>query len=224
LLLQGSFERVNFSPNQTAASGAIRVIRAGERAFLVECERQEQVFVLSHELQGRVADVIPGDRVLTVIEDVDGSPLADTLRGVLEAAGPLPGPAEQGAGGQIVIPVHYDGEDLPVVAELAGMTVAEVVAAHTGSPWRAHFLGFSPGFAYLTNPHARLTVPRRDSPRSRVPAGSVALASGYSAVYPTASPGGWQLIGRTDLSLWDARRERPALITAGAQVRFEALP
>jgi KipI family sensor histidine kinase inhibitor len=95
-----------------------------------------------------------------------------------------------------------------------------VVAAHTGAPWRVAFGGFVPGFAYLAGGDPRLDVPRRDEPRTRVPAGSVALAGEFSGVYPRETPGGWQLIGRTDAALWDIDRDEPALLTAGMTVRF----
>lgn len=122
----------------------------------------------------------------------------------------------------VELPVVYDGPDLEQVAELTGLDVGGVVAAHTGGLWRAAFAGFAPGFTYLTGGDDRLTVPRRPDPRTRVPAGSVALAAGYSAVYPRESPGGWLLIGHTGASLWDIERDPPALVTPGQQVRFVA--
>ena len=100
------------------------------------------------------------------------------------------------------------------------LTPAEVVAAHTGRPWRVGFGGFAPGFAYLVDGDPRLAVPRRREPRTTVPAGSVALAGAFSGVYPRSSPGGWQLIGRTDALLWDADRPEPALLVPGGWVRF----
>ena len=108
--------------------------------------------------------------------------------------------------------MHYDGPDLEEVCALTGLSRAELVAAHTGTPWRAAFVGFAPGFAYLTGGDERLQVPRRTEPRTSVPPGSVGLAGGYSAVYPRASPGGWQLIGHTDVAVWDVDREPPALL------------
>ncbi|MFI9507507.1 allophanate hydrolase subunit 1 [Nocardia sp. NPDC052566] len=120
----------------------------------------------------------------------------------------------------VIIPVRYDGADLADVARLLDMTPAEVVAAHTGTTWRCAFVGFAPGFGYLESPDGRLTVPRRDQARTAIPAGAVALAGGFAAVYPRSTPGGWQLIGTTDLTLWDVDRDPPALIRAGAAVRF----
>jgi KipI family sensor histidine kinase inhibitor len=121
----------------------------------------------------------------------------------------------------VTIPVRYDGDDLAEVAAILGMRPEEVVALHTGSSWRVAFGGFAPGFAYLVTDHDRLTVPRRSTPRTRVPAGSVGLAGEFSGVYPRSSPGGWQLIGRTDAVLWDASADPPALLRPGAAVRFE---
>lgn len=134
----------------------------------------------------------------------------------------------------VEIPVRYDGADLTACAEHLGCTPEEVVRRHTETRWRAGFAGFAPGFAYLTpdggadgTPDATgpggLEVPRRDSPRTRVPAGSVALAGTFSAVYPQDSPGGWHLIGRTDAPLWDVDRDPPALIAPGDVVRFRAI-
>lgn len=125
------------------------------------------------------------------------------------------------AGGEVVVPVRYDGPDLDAVAAATGLTPDEVVAAHSGAAYRVAFCGFAPGFAYLTGLPAGLHLPRRDTPRARVPAGSVAIAAGYTAVYPGVSPGGWHLIGTTDLVMFDAGREPPALLEPGLAVRFE---
>ena len=114
----------------------------------------------------------------------------------------------------------YDGPDLAEVARLTGLDEDEVVAAHTGTPWRIAFGGFAPGFAYLTGGDERLRVPRRDEPRTTVPAGAVGLAGEFSGVYPRPSPGGWQLIGSTDAPLWDPDRDPPALLGPGGWVRF----
>jgi KipI family sensor histidine kinase inhibitor len=121
---------------------------------------------------------------------------------------------------EIEIPVTYDGADLAVVASHTGLSEDEIVAAHTGTPWTVAFGGFAPGFAYLVGGDERLVVPRRDSPRTSVPAGSVGLAGEFSGVYPRSSPGGWQLIGRTDAVMFDVDGDPPALLTPGARVRF----
>jgi KipI family sensor histidine kinase inhibitor len=116
--------------------------------------------------------------------------------------------------------VQYDGPDLAEVAKLTGLSVDGVIAAHTGTEWKVAFGGFAPGFAYLTGGDPRLEVPRRSEPRTAVPSGSVALAGEFSAIYPRSSPGGWQLIGRTDIAVFNPDREPPALLHAGAVVRF----
>ena len=123
----------------------------------------------------------------------------------------------------IEISVRYsreDGPDLDAVAERCGLTPAQVVEAHSSVVYRAYMLGFSPGFAYLGELPAELDLPRLDTPRPRVPAGSVAIAGRQTAVYPQSTPGGWHLIGRTDAAVWDPSRAQPALITPGAAVRF----
>ncbi|WP_460369931.1 5-oxoprolinase subunit B family protein [Actinocorallia lasiicapitis] len=161
-----------------------------------------------------VVDVVPGAE--TVLVTCTG-PL-DALERALRS---LPVAAFRGTGELVELPVRYDGEDLPEVAALTGLSVAEVVARHSGAEYTCAYLGFSPGFGYLTG--GALTVPRRDTPRTRVPAGSVAIAGPYTAVYPSASPGGWRLLGRTDAVLWDVRRDRPSLLGPGTRVRFQPL-
>jgi KipI family sensor histidine kinase inhibitor len=127
------------------------------------------------------------------------------------------------SGPVITIPVHYDGDDLDRVAELTGRSADEVIMTHTGQLWTVAFCGFAPGFGYLVGEHDRLAVPRRPEPRTRVPAGSVALADAYCGIYPRATPGGWQLIGRTEVTIWDLDHDPPALLRPGARVRFEAV-
>ena len=118
------------------------------------------------------------------------------------------------------MPTTYDGDDLDDVARLWEMTRDEVVATHTGTELVVAFCGFAPGFPYCTGLPEHLSVPRLDSPRAQVPAGSVGLAGPFTGVYPSASPGGWRLIGRTDLSLWEPDRDPPATLAPGTRVRF----
>ncbi|MCP3426914.1 urea amidolyase family protein [Rothia sp. AR01] len=135
-----------------------------------------------------------------------------------------PGTAGPRAGApETVIPVRYDGEDLAEVAALTGLSPEEVVARHVAPRYTVAFTGFAPGFAYLSGGDTALTVPRRSTPRPRIPAGSVGLAGAFSGVYPRESPGGWQLIGRTGHRMWDLGREQPAALLPGAAVRFEAV-
>jgi len=118
------------------------------------------------------------------------------------------------------IPVRYDGPDLHTVAEAAGVDVDEVITAHLRATYVAEFCGFSPGFAYLSGLNLGLHLPRRRDPRTQVPAGAVAIADRYTAIYPRSSPGGWHLIGSTTAPLFDVMRSAPALIRPGDRVRF----
>ena len=120
----------------------------------------------------------------------------------------------------VEIPVTYDGPDLDTAARALAMTPAELIAVHTQTTFHVAFFGFAPGFAYLRGLPPRLHLPRRTTPRTRVPAGAVAIAARYSAVYPQASPGGWHLIGHTDVVLFDPKRDAPSLLHPGCQVRF----
>ena len=143
-------------------------------------------------------DVVPAARTVLF----DGVP---TSRGWPRRWPPGTSPGRPLAPATLVeVPTTYDGEDLEDVARPWDMTREEVVATHTGTEFVVAFCGFAPGFAYCTGLPERLAVPRLDSPRPRVPAGSVGLAGQFTGVYPTASPGGWRLLGRTDLRLWDA--------------------
>jgi len=139
------------------------------------------------------------------------------------AALPVPSPGSDVAGA-LEIPVVYDGPDLAVVAELTGLPVADVIRRHAGARYTVGWLGFSPGFGYLTGLDQRLsTVPRLETPRVTVPAGAVAIAAGLAAVYPSASPGGWRILGRTSMRLWDTARDPAALLSPGQAVRFRAV-
>jgi len=204
----------------------MRLIRFGELAMLLECPLPEQVAALRlavAALDLPVTDLVPGARTLLVrvAEAADYRPVWLRLEALL--AEPLPPAPIAAAAHTVTIEVHYDGPDLEHVAELTGLDASEVVAAHTGLPWRVAFGGFAPGFAYLDSGDPRLVLPRRDTPRTAVPTGAVGLADGYSGIYPRSSPGGWQLIGRTSAVLWDAESEPPALLRPGWWVRFVAV-
>ncbi|MGC4768785.1 5-oxoprolinase subunit B family protein [Micromonospora sp. DT44] len=123
-------------------------------------------------------------------------------------------------GAEVVVPVLFDGPDLPVVAEHWGVDVPAVRRRLTGTPFLVAFCGFAPGFPYLTGLPAELALPRLPTPRPRVPAGSVALAGPYAGIYPSASPGGWLLVGRTDLTLFDVDSDPPARLGPGTRVRM----
>jgi KipI family sensor histidine kinase inhibitor len=139
------------------------------------------------------------------------------LAGALDAWSPS-GPLMTGE--LVEVPVTYDGPDLDFVAEAWGIDRDGVVARHCELEFVAAFCGFAPGFSYLSGLPADLAVPRLESPRTKVPVGAVGLAGTWCGVYPTASPGGWRLLGRTDVTLWDQSREQPALLAPGTRVRF----
>jgi KipI family sensor histidine kinase inhibitor len=200
----------------------VKLRPAGERGLLVELDDLETVHRLHAALRDLdppgVVELVPGYRTLLVVAGPGSAGALDEL-----AAG-LPGlelpPAGEVAGEPVEIPVSYDGEDLPEVASLTGLDAEEVVRRHTAPEYTVAFLGFSPGFPYLVGLDPALEVPRRDTPRTSIPAGSVGLAGGQTGIYPTASPGGWQLIGRTDVTLFDPERDPPALLAPGSRLRF----
>ncbi|GAA3620403.1 allophanate hydrolase subunit 1 [Marihabitans asiaticum] len=205
----------------------------GDAAILLETTDSDAVLALTARLEElraagegpwrRVADVVPAARTVLLVADreIDLGELARQATAAAARETELPragGPASRAE--EIEIPVVYDGADLDDVAAHTGLSIPEVIAAHTGTPWRVAFGGFAPGFGYLIGGDPRLQVPRRESPRTAVPAGSVALAGEYSAVYPRSSPGGWQLIGTTSTPMWDLDRDPPALLRPGSTVRF----
>ena len=198
------------------------VLAYGDRALLVELGDTERVVAWVDALQRQevpgVADLVPAAETVLVVaaEGVD----VRALRAALAAVVPEDAGSVASGGEAVEIPVVYDGPDLADVARLTGLSESEVVAAHTGARWRVAFGGFAPGFAYLVGDDDRLHGPRRDSARTAVPAGAVGLAGDYSGVYPRESPGGWQLIGTTDVQMWDLDRDPPALLRPGAAVRF----
>ena len=226
-----------------------RVLPFGGRALLVELTGTAAVHRLWRDLWAAreagdgslrgVEEIVPGAGTVLVAvgpAPADLSPLAAFLASRAAAAEDAAGAGVGGTGrppGQagerdpvaagvteVTVRVVYDGQDLAHVADLAGISPAEVVERHCGSRYTVAFLGFAPGFAYLEGLDPVLGVPRRAEPRASVPAGSVAVANGMSAVYPAAMPGGWHLIGRTDSVMFDPGRVRPALLGTGDRVRF----
>lgn len=161
------------------------------------------------------SEIVPGERTVLL----DWVPEPDLLAAAIAAWTPL---AELAVEGRTVVelPTVYDGEDLPLVARHWRVTPDEVVQRHADTSFRVAFCGFAPGFGYLAGLPEELAVPRLDTPRPRVPAGSVALAGRYCGVYPHPSPGGWLLIGRTETRLFDLDADPPALLTPGTRVRF----
>ncbi len=207
----------------------VTVLPCGERALLAEVQDVGEVLALTAALRAdaecsaAVIELVPAARTV-LIEVAAGTDLAALRACVIGIAGSADA-ADTGTldSEEVEIPVRYDGPDLAEVAAANGLSTSEVIARHTGTPWRAAFGGFAPGFAYLIGGTPDLQVPRRSESRTAVPAGSVALAGEYSAVYPAESPGGWQLIGTTAVTLWDVDRDPPALIRPGTLVRFVEL-
>ncbi|HET8559784.1 MAG TPA: allophanate hydrolase subunit 1 [Marmoricola sp.] len=199
----------------------MRILPCGDAALLVELRDLAEVLALYAGLTERaldgVTDLVPAARTVLVRFDP-----AETSLGALAdavAATPLTAGA-RAAVGAVEIPVRYDGADLDEVGELTGLGRGGVIGAHTGQEWTVAFCGFAPGFGYLVGEDDRLRVPRRHDPRTRVPAGAVGLAGEFSGVYPSASPGGWQLIGHALEPVWDPSRTPPALLSPGVRVRF----
>lgn len=202
----------------------MRFLTAGTDGLLVETEDLEQALALFEQLRDAdlagVREVVPAARTVLLRFDPSLTDIA-SLRAHIETL-PLER-AGSHVGETFDIPVIYDGEDLADVATILGCSVEEVIRRHTAAVHTVAFTGFAPGFAYMTSDDPTMDVPRRKSPRVRIPAGSVALAGQFSGVYPTESPGGWQLLGRTPVSMWDLSRLRPALLVPGDRVRFRQI-
>ncbi|QDY75796.1 5-oxoprolinase subunit PxpB [Streptomyces qinzhouensis] len=200
----------------------MRVLPVGDRALLVELADGEEAGAFHAEVLRRraagglpaVTDIVPAARTVLL----DG--VADPGRLAVELAGWTFGPSRGREAAVVEVPVRYDGPDLPRVAALWGVAAEEVAAIHSAAGFRVAFCGFAPGFGYLTGLPERYAVPRRATPRTSVPAGALGLAGPYTGIYPRSSPGGWQLIGRTDLRLWDPERDPATLLSPGVRVRF----
>lgn len=201
----------------------------GPEALIVDLDGLDAVAVAGAALRDAlergalpgVVDVVPAAR--TVLVTAPGAPEAlRAVRALLDGID-LGAAPDRGAAGSVELPVHYDGEDLELVARDAGWSTADVVAAHTGAELTVAFGGFAPGFAYLTGLPEALHQPRLDTPRPRIPAGAVGVAGEFGGVYPRTSPGGWRLIGRLTEdapTLFDPDRDPPALLVPGTTVRF----
>ena len=198
------------------------VLPCGDRALLVEVPDGADVGALAAVLEqfplpGQ-EELVPAAR--TVLVRLDRAP---TDRDVAALQRLRPGSSTQRpAGREVVLDVVFDGPDLEEVTRLTGRDVGALVDVLTASELTVAFGGFAPGFAYLTGLPPDLHLPRRATPRTRVPAGAVGLAGPYAGVYPRASPGGWQLVGRTHAVLFDVDRDPPALLAPGTGVRFRA--
>jgi KipI family sensor histidine kinase inhibitor len=202
----------------------LRWLPYGADAVLVECDSLTEMSAVRATVTAarlpEVIEVVPGARTVLVVAN-PGSKALSEVRAVVEAADLAHPPAVDPR--DVVLDVHYDGEDLDLVAETAGITVDEVVSLHTNAEYTVAFTGFAPGFAYLTGLPEPLRQSRLDTPRTRVPAGSVGVAGDFTGVYPRSSPGGWRLLGHTEMTLFDVHAERPALLAPGDRVRFRSV-
>lgn len=205
--------------------GPPRVAPMGERAILVTFA--ERIDPVANARARALADAWETRRVgpavpayASTLLHFDPLRISGTRAAALARRLASDGVVGRGRTRTIEIPVRYDGPDLADVARLSSLTVAELIALHSGAEYVAYFLGFMPGFAYLGELDTRITAPRLPEPRLRVPSGSVGVAGRQTAVYPFASPGGWRLIGSTDVVLFDVRRDPPSLVGEGDRVRF----
>ena len=205
-----------------------RVLPYGDDAVLVELPGLAEVRALDDAVRAAratdpdaagIVDQVPAARTLLLRVREDADPGALPVERWWAARSSR---AAEADARDVTITVDYDGPDLAEVARLTRLTVDEVVARHTGAQYTVAFGGFMAGFAYLVGLDPALRVPRLDSPRERVPAGSVAIADEFSAVYPAATPGGWRLLGRCEVVLFDVDRDPPALLQPGTRVRFTA--
>jgi KipI family sensor histidine kinase inhibitor len=199
----------------------MRLLPSGTTALLVELDHLDDVLALyaalEHDRPAGVVDVVPAARTILVVTDPEITSLSSVAQAVQRST---PRAERFDSDDSLEIPVRYDGEDLDEAAQLLGCDSQELVRRHTAAQWTVAFCGFMPGFGYLVSHGWTTQVPRRPSPRTKVPSGSVALAGEFSGVYPRESPGGWQLIGRSTLTMFDPSRDPAALLRPGTRVRF----
>jgi KipI family sensor histidine kinase inhibitor len=213
--------------NPVTADRRIAFHPAGSHALLLEPVDHTTVDALTELLRRShvdgVSDVLPAAQtvLITIDRRTDLRDLEQRLHRLIADFDPTSAPVANEAD-VVHVPVTYSGDDLGPVARMLGVSIEDVIFEHTRRTWRCAFVGFAPGFGYLESSEPGLTVPRREQSRTAVPAGSVALADGYSAIYPRRSPGGWQLIGHTNVETWNTDNPQPALITPGCRVRFVA--
>lgn len=201
--------------------------RVGEAAWLLELPGSAQVLsayrVLDERTDLAVRDLVPGAATLLVVLE-PGATCDETILHAVEQQARAVTASTSSSDGRARrhrVPVVYDGEDLPELSARAGIAASDFVAQHAAAEYRVAFVGFQPGFAYLDGLPLALHAPRRAAPRARVPAGSVAIGGEWTGIYPLATPGGWNLIGRTEIGLFDAAQDPPALLQPGDVVAFE---
>lgn len=188
---------------------------------------QRAASALENQLEGRLIDIVPSYTTLLLRYDLLSDDLASLVAAVTDALSALPETQPEKSTRQVIeIPVYYDpgvGPDLESIARRAGLSVEQVIQRHSANVYNVFAIGFAPGFAYLGEVPSELATPRLATPRSKVPAGTLGIADTQTALYPLESPGGWNLIGRTPLRLFDPDRDHPSLLEAGQQVRFRAI-
>ena len=188
----------------------------GWQAALIECDTGEVSAISSTCLSSELfTEVVPAE--CTVLVCWDGAVSIAQIEKLVSTVTPA---TEANIGRLIEIPVRYDGQDLDEVAKLTGLSKSEVIELHSSTTFTAAFAGFAPGFMYCIGLPEVLQLPRRSTPRVKVPAGSLAMADTYTAIYPLNSPGGWNLIGSTDVQMFDASAQQPSLLLPGDRVRF----
>lgn len=204
---------------------ALSVRPAGDRALLVECPDNTAALAVTRVARENWADelqdVVPGHRTVLLVWRLAAPDMGVVVSAKpVEPAGNVDSPAKPQRECTVTIDVTYDGADLGAVAEALGTSAQRVIELHSVREYRVAFLGFLPGFPYLIGGDPLLDVPRLATPRTAVPAGSIAIAAGYCGIYPRSAPGGWRLLGHTDAVLFDPERDSPALLEPGMRVRF----
>lgn len=207
----------------------MRILPFGDRAVLAEFASLRETMAAFRALEATrrpgIVELVPAASTVLVHIDPTQLSLLAAEQWIARALddGDYSGEEHAGDGAgmaRVTIPVRYNGPDLADAAAVLGISVPELISRHSLAEWCCAFIGFAPGFAYLVSEYADFSMPRRDTSRASVPAGSVGLAGEFTGVYPRSSPGGWQLIGTTDVTLFDPNREPPVLITPGTIVRF----
>ena len=201
----------------------MRFLSVNADCLLIELASLEETMALYNQLQSRqfqgIKDLIPAAKTILVFFNELETNFTTLMAGIQSLT---VNSNYELHSQEVIIPIRYTGEDLVQVAELQGLSVAEVIQKHQQSVWNVAFIGFAPGFAYLTSPDRPFTdIPRLLVPRKKIPAGALGLAGQYSGIYPKDSPGGWQLIGITSEKMWDLQRQNPALLLPGMTVHFE---
>lgn len=212
------------SPSHNGASTGLAWRPYGEHGVLIECHDLKEVHALFRSVCGSdlVEECVPGAQTLFVRPRDPATSSAELVHRITS----LPAKSDSFGDGERplhVVDVVYDGVDLDDVAALTAMSVEEVVRRHAAPTYTVAFLGFSRAFPYLVGLDPALVVPRLESPRPSVPAGSVAMGAGFTGIYPASTPGGWRLLGRSRVTLFDEGRDPPGLLAPGDRVRFQAV-